>query len=661
MSRNGLLLALGLWWGWAIAGCREAEPDPDPAVVPDLGPLSGCDPLVPDVCALPWPSSIFEADDPSTPTGHRLALGETSLPRDNQGVQVRPDMLNRKDGFSTVGPVAVWFSGLSTAGLVGHDDIGAYAAPDARTVIVDTVTHERVPHFAELDMTTDVSEERLLFLRPVVPLAHGRRYVVGIRGLVREDGDPVQVSEAFVALRDGDPTADPDVEVRRDRFEDLVFPELEAQGLPRADLQLAFDFGTVSRDNSLLPVVAMRDDALARTVDGPAYRIESVEEGDCTVEGEHIARTVTGRLTTPRYTDSDSPPSKLVRDADGMPIYQADTEVPFLVRIPCSLAADPGTGGRVLQYGHGLFGSLDEARTGYLGELADRNRWVVFAQTWTGMSTLDAAAVTLMLARDISDFEALPDRTTQGFSEFVVGARFARGALVDDPNLAFDGQPVIDPDLDLVYYGNSQGAILGGAYVALSTDISRAVLGVGGMPYSLLLPRSADFDSFFLLFREKFRDHRDIALIIAMFQTVWDPGESGGYANVMTGEDRLPGTPDKQWLMQVAIGDAQVTTLGAHVAARAVGAVTVGPAVRPIWGVEEQAAPITGSALVEWRYADGPEEPYFNVPPDKSADTHECPRREPAAQDQLTTFLETGVIEQFCVGPCEGVRAGLCD
>ena len=52
--------------------------------------------------------------------------------------------------------------------------------------------------------------------------------------------------------------------------------------------------------------------------------------------------------------------------------FEESIRVPFMVRIPCSLAADPGSGGPILQYGHGLFGSYDEARTGYLGELIGR-------------------------------------------------------------------------------------------------------------------------------------------------------------------------------------------------------------------------------------------------------------------------------------------------
>lgn len=636
------------------AACAGGDDDPGPA--PTLGEPSGCDPLQPEVCALPWPSDVYEVADPSTVTGVRLAYGPESLPRNRDFVQIAPDMLNGKDGYSPLTPILAWFDGLSLEGTIRHDDLDAYAAADARTVIVDTVTHERVPHFVELDETAADPAQRVLILRPVVPLEHARRYVVGLRDLVRADGAPIEPSPAFLSLRDDEPGLDPDVESRRDRFDAVVFPELDAQGFARAELQLAWSFTTVSRENSLGPVLAMRDDALASGP--PAYTIDAVEEHDCAYES--VARTVTGHFTAPRYTDVEGAGARLVLGDDGLPVRQGDASVHFMVRVPCSVWNDPRGGARILQYGHGLLGDTSEARTGWLSDFANEHRYVVLAQNWTGMSISDAAWITLMLTIDLSDFQAIPDRTQQGFVEWVVGLDLATGALAADPALQAPGGAVIDPAQTPVYYGNSQGAILGGAYLALSPRLERGVLGVGGLPYSLILSRSADFDPFFLVFKEKFLDHREIALIMAAMQTVWDPGESAGYAYALT-RDPLPGTPPKQVLLQVGIGDAQVSTLSAQLSARAFGAATVAPANRPVWGVEERPPGFQGSAFVEWYYPDGATEPFENVPPDKEGDTHECPRREPAAQAQVVDFLETGVINQYCDGPCTGTRAGFCD
>ena len=200
----------------------------------------------------------------------------------------------------------------------------------------------------------------------------------------------------------------------------------------------------------------------------------------------------------------------------------------------------------------------------------------------------------------------------------------------------------------------------------MSTRLERAVLGVPGAPYDLLLQRSADFDPFFDIFKAKFGDHRDIRLMLGLMQMLWDPAESSGWLQSMN-QQPGPGATAKQVLLQAAIGDAQVTTLGAQVMARSYQASTVAPQTREVFGVSEHAGGFEGSALVEWYYLDGAEEPVENVPPDKAKDTHECPRRESAAQAQLIDFLETGIVQQYCLdddgnpASCQGVRAGFCD
>ena len=83
--------------------------------------------------------------------------------------------------------------------------------------------------------------------------------------------------------------------------------------------------------------------------------------------------------------------------------------------------------------------------------------------------------------------------------------------LLKDPrgfgaNPAFQvGTPAassIVPD-EVFYNGNSQGGIFGGGATAISKEWTRAVLGVPGMNYSELLPRSVDFDPFLTLSRTR--------------------------------------------------------------------------------------------------------------------------------------------------------------
>ena len=217
-----------------------------------------------------------------------------------------------------------------------------------------------------------------------------------------------------------------------------------------------------------------------------------------------------------------------------MPFYNGDTQAEFMVRIPCSVAQNPGPS-PILQYGHGLLGSLGEGRSGYLGELIDEQGWVLISMNWTGMDENDVYDIVLMSASDVSRFAFIPERSMRGFVEKMAGMRMMMGDFGQDPAMQFPdaqgvSQSIIDPERRY-YYGNSQGAILGGALVALSPDIQRAVLGVGGFPYAMLLSRSSNFVTYFLLFKEKFQDSRVVSLLVnGLIQQVWDPGESAGYA-----------------------------------------------------------------------------------------------------------------------------------
>jgi hypothetical protein len=615
-----------------------------------------CDPLDDSLCALPYPSSFFlKAAD--TPSGFQVDFAPDSLPKDRDGLQISPDFMNEKDGFSTLGPLMTWFDDLSMDGVVGHENLADYAAPDAKIVLVDAETGDRVPVWAELDMSARDDSQRLLYIWPAVPLEHARRYVVGLRGLKTNAGQPVGVSDAFQALRDGQRTDDDDIEIQRKRFKTIVFPALEAAGVPQDDLQLAWDFVTVSHQSSVGRMEFMRDDGLARIGDGgPAYTVKTVTDHDCA--SEPIARDIIVTMTVPMYTEKAGPNTLLTRDQGGMPFYNGDEQVDVLVRVPCSLVAEPHPG-PVLQYGHGLLGNKDEAYTGWLSRFANDNGYVVVAANWSGMAAEDVPAISLMIVEDPSNFAIIPERSMQGFFEQVMALRLVDGAFADDPSMTYGGVSVVDRDHHY-YYGNSEGSVMGGAYLALSPDLDRGVLGVPGMPYSLLLDRSNDFTPFFTLMRAKYTDDREISFMIESFEALWEPGEAGGYAYDMN-RDPPEGMFPKQVLLHAALGDAQVTTLGAEYMARAYGASTIAPETRPIFGVDEQPSGFSGSAIVEWKYADVPDAPVLDTPPDDSSDPHECPRREPAGQEQIRDFLATGVVNQYCDGVCDDhLRSEIC-
>jgi hypothetical protein len=186
--------------------------------------------------------------------------------------------------------------------------------------------------------------------------------------------------------------------------------------------------------------------------------------------------------------------------------------------------------------------------------------------------------------------------------------------------------------------------------MTLQPEIQRCVLGVPGMPYSLLLSRSVDFDPFFMLFQAEYPDQRDITFWMALIQNVWDSADPGGMGRQFN-EEPLDGVAHEV-LIQDALGDYQVTTLGAHLMARAYGADMLEPPVREIWGIDVQPAAFVGNGIVEYDF--GNPEPFENIPPeDLDADPHSGPRKSFLAQEQLWHFLTTGEVAHYCDGPCD--------
>lgn len=639
---------------FALAACATEDSGLTP------GEFGDCDPIAYRRCAEPFPSSFYLRDDAESPTGVRVHLGATTLPFTQQGdlsYQPDPTYWNELDGFSPMGPLVVEIPGLSTANLPGHADIGASLLDESNLVVLDWDSGERHPVWAELDYAGNAVEgSRMLYIRPAVPFLNGHRYVVALRNLADGTGAPIAASDGFAVLRDGTETDDWDLEGRRELYEEL-FGKLDAAGWSRGEVTLAWDFTIKSAESVAARIQFMRQDAAERVgPSGPPYVIDTVEEFTAE-ENAHTWKRVHGRMTVPLYTEVDGPDTLLTRGDDGLPTYNGETTVPFTIVVPRTAQTDPRPL-KLLQYGHGLLGDQDEVHGGYLAEVADRHGYLLFAVDWTGMKSEDSGPISLMLLENLSRFATIPERSQQGFLEFAASVWMMQGAMADDDALKVDGTSLVDPS-EVWYYGNSQGGILGGGYVASSPEITRATLGVPGAPYSLLLSRSSDFVPFFALFQSVYEDQRDLVLWMVLIQQLWDPGEAGGLLRQMN-QEPLPGVPAKQILIQDAIGDAQVTTLGAHNMARAYGAVTIGTPVADIWGVEVVESATEGqSVIVEYDHG-APPVPTNNTAPDDEHDTHGDTRKKWAAQEQMAHFFSTGEVVNYCDGACF-CATGACD
>ena len=513
----------------------------------------------------------------------------------------------------------------------GHDTLSDYALDSASVVVLDAETGERVPVWVERDAAANDPEQQVAFIRLAAPMRHGARHIVAVRGLTDASG----------ALLSAQPVpAD-----QADHYDSDILPVLQDNGLTDG-LQLAWDFVTHSEGS-----VMAQADALAAQVDplpSPVHTIDTIEDADCSVEGTHIGRTIHGTLTAPQFLAEDG--VLLSRDADGLPWADGEVDVDFLAQIPCSVLADPAPS-LTIQFGHGLLGSRDESTQDYLGAFLDDHHAVMIASNWRGMSKHDRGDITLMMAQDLGMFPRVPERTLQGFVELdAVVRHIQEGGFDEEPAMMVDDVAVFDPK-QTAFYGISQGGILGVGYLGFSSRLDRGAVSVPGGPFTTIMPRSVHFEAFRLILEARYPDARDVAVMLAAIQTLWEPAEGSGWAGGMTDEV----------LIQTALGDSQVSALAAHNIARALGAKSVAPEVREIWDVPETEAGFTGSAIAEWRYTDSGADPIEGVPADTSGDTHLCVRREVRAQAQLADFLRTGVVEQYCDGVCEGVRAGLCD
>ena len=218
-----------------------------------------------------------------------------------------------------------------------------------------------------------------------------------------------------------------------------------------------------------------------------------------------------------------------------------------------------------------------------------------------------------------------------------------------------DGTPLIDVT-HLDYDGNSQGGIMGLMLAAVSPDIERAVLGVPGMNYSLLLPRSVDWATYEAIFAPAYPNDLDRTLILAAVQMLWDRGEGAGYAQHVTAAP-YEGTDAKTVLLHVAYGDHQVSEISAMVEARTLGIPIHRPVAadgrwaekEPGWALDDLSYPSTGSAIVVWDSGMAPI-PIENVAPSVGDDSHEDPRADADVRVQKASFLFEDTLIDVCGG-----------
>ena len=622
---------------------------------------SGCDPFDTRSCMMPFPNDLFTVPDPTTATGRRIAFKPEWTPANVQGKHADPTEWNRNDGYSVGQAAVLRVPGidLTQTGATPLTDVGASLDADAPIVVIDADTGEHHPVFTELDSEVTgaaTAKDQVLYIRPAVDYTAGHRYIVALRNLKRADGSAIEAPASFRAYRDDEPgVALGSVEARRPHMDEL-FGELGEAGVGKDDLYLAWDFTVASTENTTGRLLSIRDRALA-SLDGhaPAFTITSTTANPTT----GVAKRVEGTFDVPLYlTGNGSPGNSFKNGADGLPVRNGTYQAPFDCEIPTAASTTPA---RPVVYGHGLFGDFGEVRSGPQRAMTADHDMLYCATNWIGMSEEDVPNA-VNIVHDVSTFKTLADRSQQGILDTIFLGRLLHSADGFAANAAFQGTggtPLFDTT-HLFYDGNSQGAVIGGAYLAVSPDTEAGVLGVAGMNYSTLLERSVDFDPFRSVMATTYTDPVDRAVGLGFLQMLWDRGETNGYA-AHVASDPLPGTPAKRVLIHVAVGDHQVAPLTAEVEARTMGIGVHRPAfadgrspdVAPAWGIDTLETPSAGSGMVFWD-SGSPLPPLGNLPPRAGADPHGDPRSSVDAQAQKSTFLAAGgqLIDVCSGAPC---------
>ena len=631
--------------------------EPPPPTIDNTVPMTEslhCDPLDQRSCLLPWPNDAFTVPDDTTATGRRLAIRSDSPPANAGGTTIDVTDQNRADGFSPMSTVLTLVPGLDMeqTGVAPSTDIGASLAADAPIVLLDTTAGERLAYWAELDAAAPDGEQ-LLMVHPAVALPEGHRIIVALRDLRDHDGRLIPPSSAFAAALDGTPEP-------MARLGDLqrVREGLRRDDIGEDDLFLAWDFTVASADSLAGRALSMRAQAYA-ALDGaaPTFRVDGTGSADG-------VQTLDGTFRVPNFLSGDgSPGSTLLLDEQGLPMRNPD-HPDYVASFHCVMPAAPAGPVPFVVYGHGLMGNRFEVDA--LSFAAQIGQMGACATDEIGMSGEDIGNLATILS-DLSAFNQQADRMLQG----LLNQQFL-GLLLNHP----DGFAAFPTFLGAVqpgatqFVGNSQGGILGGAASALSSEWDRVVLGVPGIGYSLLLPRSSDWPQFQVIFDDAYTDPVDRMLALQLIQLLWDRGENAAYAQHLT-TDPYPGIDAKEVLLVQAFGDHQVANVSTEVLARTIGASVNEPSLAPgrsadtdaQWGILPATFDDDLTALLMvWDFGT-PAPPTVNLPPSEpeyGQDPHGAGSEEPAVLTQALVFLLTGQLSDPCGDdPCvSGVLSG---
>ena len=645
---------LGSLFLWGV-GCGEPQNKaPDPPALTE-----GCHPYSHETCLLPYPSSYYLQEDDKG--ARRIAFPDPLPITRKNGRPVSNQLFTFRDGFSPITPILVHFAErVDPETLIRSSEMARSLQPDSPIQIIDAADGARIPLFAEVDSLVKSDEApQAVIIRPMLRLKPNTRYLVVIRDTIKTaKGGAVTQPAGFAWAKAVSAEAAKSAPAPWPRVKAMYDQDIQAAtaaGLDVTTILLAWSFHTASDETLVDEMLDMREKLFAKLgADAPKYTIEKTEEPK-EADEKNLYRILEGTIEVPSFLSHDevNKNAVMLRDAAGKPKLRDQAGAfPLQIHVPrCALSRTEGV--PILIFGHGLFGSAKgEMSGGYHRALAQRLCMIEIGTNWIGMSLPDATATAVPILGDLSTIETLISRLQQAQMNFLALARLALQGLAKEPLLQHEGRSLVDPQ-QIYYLGISNGAIQGGTLMALSPDIKRAILHVGGGGWTLLMSRSTAFGVFVEILADDLPSPVEVQLYTAFLQHFFDRVDPLTYAPYLKANPQRLGIPPKEIMYHEAIGDSLVNNLTTRLLMRTLGVPGLAPFFEPTFGIEEMPGPLSSWGYVQFGPVPANPPPDLNLPA-PSNPVHQSLREEEISLRFFEQFLKPdGKIEQLCEGVCD--------
>ncbi|TNE52230.1 MAG: hypothetical protein EP343_02180 [Deltaproteobacteria bacterium] len=571
---------------------NNSNTEPPKLVKPTSNPKTlaqDCNVLAPDVCFLPFPSSVFTPADDSTPTG---LVMKWSAKADFGDVWARLKEF-KHDGFSTINPIStVLPGGIDPTSL--PQTYEESLAEDASILVVNADATspqlgERVPFQAKV-VTSEDKKIDLLVITPLKMMAHKSRYAVIVTTRVRNREKTAHAPSDIMKELLGDFPPEGERKAWWEYYRGLHWLAKEKLKLSASQIVQMWDFHTRSKESTTTDILYMAKWTQNWLKENkPEPKIEETTD-------DKVFWRYTFSFKLPIWTEKEGSYPK--RDSEGnVKINRVDTVKGELL-VPKTATKDKPV--ELIIYGHGLGSGRSTALSRLREMVSIRSEtfaaavmdWDIHGERGNGITEFLKIAGAMNVLR----FAAMLQQSTV---DNLVLTRTLE-VLLEDPK--FKG--IVKPPR--FYVGQSLGGFIGANAAVVNPTLEAFVLNVTGMGMGNIMRLGVIANDFGLrellksLFENKTASGLPVDLSVELAlqssQIGLDPGDPGTLAPYVL-KDRFESIRSKvpSILLQQSMGDAIVPNFSTNTLARSMGLPVVLPVVETIPGLETVQAPTQGS------------------------------------------------------------------